>query len=31
MWLLGIEFMTSGRAVNALNCWGFSPALVKLE
>jgi hypothetical protein len=26
MWLLGIELMTSGRAVSALNRWAFSPA-----
>ena len=27
MWLLGIELMTSGRAVSALNHWAISPAL----
>jgi hypothetical protein len=26
MWLLGIEFRTSGRAVSALNHWAISPA-----
>ena len=26
MWLLGIEFGTSGRAVSALNHWAISPA-----
>jgi len=26
MWLLGIKFGTSGRAVSALNCWAISPA-----
>jgi hypothetical protein len=25
MWLLGIEFRTSGRAVSALNHWAISP------
>jgi hypothetical protein len=28
MWLLGIELKTSGRAVSALNCCAFFPALV---
>jgi hypothetical protein len=30
MWLLGIEFRTSGKAVRALNCWAISPALPPL-
>lgn len=29
MWLLGIELMTSERAVSALNYWAISPAAFK--